>query len=792
MKCFESDPEGWLKDTIVNPEKELAFFVGAGISRDSGLPDFFEFSSEFIRSICPIDLDKNTTDEICNRLRPEVLLQVIYQVHKDRILDFYKSLNSNLPNANHFFLALALSRGHCIFTTNVDTLIEQACRILKVPCNPIINEKQYRVFIEKQSKNTSGINFRSQLFKLHGSIGRSMKDELIQRIIPDELDIAKLKTKKYKSIRFTLDRVGLGLTDNQERVLSECLRDRDFVFLGYSGNDHFSVHPLLLKVNSDQIIYWLKFQKDQFLLNYIKDIGYLRSLKKELLDKALDGTSLVVKWEDISILEVLSKRENSYLIKGESSWIINNLLEQIISTSPDPTIIKIPKYLDELPKGKTPKPQFYIPRWVKDITTFERHICAAKLFLTMRDLNRIDIQLKCAQDYARYDREKAEVEKLRAMKFSLTRQLGIIKSSEEDLLNALHRFEQQRDFIGIIESYLELSNIKRIDRSYNYFEYCNEMLDKAEKELIKNKSKFQEQNRAYDWPRLMAYLFHQRGLILGQKGTITDKLDAIFYCEEAYDLAYQAGDITRRAAALNARGLFIYQLAEKSGGLLQEAEISLDNALALYSRIGDPRSSFQPSRNRLLINRLRSNKSRLYARDHWLSEMEKDCNRSRNYLTQVGLSDDEPSRDMIEVDYRQAQLFGFKGNKIEACTLFRKVLIYWEKKNDLHQQARIWQDLLSLADDWEEDQDCLRHLLAIIRSLLQSENERKGYKNDLVRLENIRDMLIDAYVKAYEYKDLDCLSKIVALMDQGKKIADDLGEEYLSQDFKIWSSEHPE
>lgn len=58
MTSFRNDPEGWLKEAIVKPEKKLVFFVGAGISIDSGLPNFLKFSSDFISSICPSNLEK--------------------------------------------------------------------------------------------------------------------------------------------------------------------------------------------------------------------------------------------------------------------------------------------------------------------------------------------------------------------------------------------------------------------------------------------------------------------------------------------------------------------------------------------------------------------------------------------------------------------------------------------------------------------------------------------------------------------------------------------------------------
>jgi hypothetical protein len=144
------------------------------------------------------------------------------------------------------------------------------------------------------------------------------------------------------------------------------------------------------------------------------------------------------------------------------------------------------------------------------------------------------------------------------------------------------------------------------------------------------------------------------------------------------------------------------------------------------------------------------------------------------------------------VQYRQAQVFGLMGDKDKARGLFQEVLAYWQGKNDLHQQARVWQDLLSLADGWEEGQACISPLLSLIESLFQSERECIRYKNDILRLENIRDMLIDAYLKAYEYHDQEYLDKIVELMEQGGKMAEKFGEYDLSQEFKIWSSGHRE
>lgn len=759
MTSFKEGTKEWLRDALLAPEKKMAFFVGAGISVDSGLPNFLNFSRDFIGSLCPSDIDKGYIKNICQRLRPEVLLQTVQQVHGDRTLDFYSSLESDYPNANHFFLALALKAGHCVFTTNVDNLIEQACKEIDFQCNPVIYDNEYDQFLSGQHKGDVSIDVGSHLFKLHGSI---------------ESDKAGLE--RCRSIRFVLDRVGLGLTESQEVILSSSLQDYDFVFLGYSGNDHFSVLPVLLKVDSDQSIYWFKFKKDQIELKIYDDTKCFQNRRSDLLEEASEGTVPEVNWEEISVMEILSERKKSVLAIGNSSYIIRDILKQAYS-------IDCPE---------VPKKEFIAPAWIRDLTDFERHLLAATLLIRMRDISNLtENQLKEAEKCAKNEKERAEVERLRASTFSIGRRLGYIKASKNDLLEAISRLEDKGEIISSIEAHLELANLYRINRS---FESAREELEKADKLLRGNKSAFQEQKRPYDWPRLMAQLSHHRGLIygLGQRGTMADKLTAINYCDEAQEYARRAGDVSRRAAVFNARGLIIYQLAERSGSLLKEAESSLSNAFAMYIRIGDPRTSFQPLRNQLLVHRLRALQSKLHTRNYWLDKTQKDCDRARNFLNQMKVGREEVSADSIEVQYRQAQVYGLKGDKENARLLFREVLAYWRGKNDLHQQARIWQDLLSLADGWEEELECIRPLLSLVESIFQSEKECSRYENDILRLENIRDMLIDSYLKANEHHDREWLDKIVTLMEQGGRIAEKFRERDLSMEFKAWTSKHRE
>lgn len=556
----QNDPSSLLYEAITKPKNKLAFFVGAGISIQSGLKDFKGFSEQFLRDIGPaswINGNNENINLISESLRPEVLLQVIQQIHGNNCLKFYGSLDSGIPNPNHYFLALALLKGHCIFTTNVDTLIEQACKNIGVLCTSIVYEKRYNDFLQKQP-----VDFNSKLFKLHGSIE------------PNGIGLAR-----YKSIRFTLDRVGLGLGKYAAKTLSSCLQERDFIFLGYSGNDHFSVYPILSEMHSDQKIYWFKFSKSSTLNTC--DSANFESQRNNLLNEALKGSSTenwASIWEDISLRDILIKRTpQSYLFEGNSSDAIGEILKKVVNFEEAPEYQKSKDKLEHFIEDKE-KLSILSGQgsstlsWVDKITDFKRHLCAAMLLIRARNLISAEPELKCAEECAKNDKERAEIEKVRAATYSITRRVGKEKPNEDDLQNAIKTFKIQGDLVAMIETHLELANVLRIDRN---FSTALETLDNIENELKDIKSKLQKQKKAYDWPRLMAHQFFLRGLVcgLGQKGTLQDKVLGIEFCDKAFFFARQSGDIVRQASIKNAKGLIISQLAERSSSLFEEQNI---------------------------------------------------------------------------------------------------------------------------------------------------------------------------------------------------------------------------
>lgn len=750
---FQKNPSDLLYEAITAPKKKLAFFVGQGVSINSGLKDYRGFSEQFLCSVGPANwADKNNRDIrlISERLRPEVLLQVIQQVYGDNILEFLGVLDIGIPNPNHYFLALALLKGHCIFTTNVDTFIERACENLGVAYMSMFYMEHYKDFLNKQP-----LDFSSKLFKLHGSIE------------PNET-----RLEKYESIRFALDRVGLGLDENTRETLSTCLQERDFIFLGSSGNDFFNVHPELLRLDSDQKIYWFKFRPNPLSLECISNSRNFRTERDELLKEASKDL-LSEKWKDISLLDILIRWESrSFLIEGNSNFAIEDILKKLASSNVSPVYQKLNNKLKNFAKDQwlISEQESFASSWIVDITDFKRHLCSAMLFIRLRDFTKADQELKIADEYAKDDWEKAKVDLLRSTTYSIIRRIGKEKPRKEDILKAMEKFQIQCDLVSMIEEHLELANIIRIERN---FSVALEELDKIEKELVVIKPELQKQKKTYEWPRLMANLFFLRGLVygLGSKEIFKDKIIGLECFDKASDFASQAGDVARKAAILNARGLIIYQLAERTNVMLREAETSFNEALVLNSKIGDPLSCFHPSHNLLLVHRLRSLRDRPIISNYWLKKAWEESNRAQDYLNQIKTGSCEPIIYQIELDFRKAQLMGLKKETDKANREFKKVLDYCEGKNDIHQQARIWQELLSLAKDLKEIKNCLSHLLNTIELLFQSKEEQDKYENDLLLFENIMDMLIDAYDKANEIKDQEYLNKIKKLMHRGEVIS---------------------
>lgn len=120
--------DAFLLQLLNNANRKTVFFVGAGISIPSGLPNFKELSSEAITKIGGNLISPEDYEIICLTLRPEVIFKIMVDEFNEESLFFLEMFEGHEPNSNHFFLADKLKQGHCVITTNGDHLIEDACK----------------------------------------------------------------------------------------------------------------------------------------------------------------------------------------------------------------------------------------------------------------------------------------------------------------------------------------------------------------------------------------------------------------------------------------------------------------------------------------------------------------------------------------------------------------------------------------------------------------------------------------------------------------------------------------
>ena len=177
---------------LLNPLQQrnrTAFFVGAGASVESGLPNFRQFS-EHLMAITLQQQHTSTSKEsndlvsdedismFASELRPEVLLQTLHDAFGYSIFDFYEWFDDAEPSTNHYILAKALREGSLILTTNVDTLIEEAYEELygNQDFDLLVTSEEFEKYSSSDlsSTNANRSNSKGVLMKFHGTVDKSL------------------------------------------------------------------------------------------------------------------------------------------------------------------------------------------------------------------------------------------------------------------------------------------------------------------------------------------------------------------------------------------------------------------------------------------------------------------------------------------------------------------------------------------------------------------------------------------------------------------------------------------
>ncbi|MFX1534244.1 MAG: tetratricopeptide repeat protein [Promethearchaeota archaeon] len=247
-------------ETLFRPKATFCFLAGSGISLDSPscLPTGYQFTKALLEQLIPKEKQMDVL-ALMNPERPgmrdpgdflrfEQLMEYLRLLEDPelRFLDCYAECTT--PNFNHLFLAHMLTRGHPIFTTNFDSLIEYALLATGIPQThifPVIREQQWRTRPKRKQR---------YVYKLHGSLYDIHQERDCRESLQATLEqIAQEKENVFQ------------LESWKRQVLQSFCQKHDLLVLGYSGLDDFDILPTLWSIASPHRILWISHDSNRIL-----------------------------------------------------------------------------------------------------------------------------------------------------------------------------------------------------------------------------------------------------------------------------------------------------------------------------------------------------------------------------------------------------------------------------------------------------------------------------------------------------------------------------------------------
>jgi len=531
-----------------------AFFAGAGISVDSGLPDFHEFSKHILQNTLPSHASITEEDiaMFASEMRPEILLQTMHEIYGDNIFDFYRWFEGAKPSTCHYVLAKALRRGGLVLTTNVDTLIEDAYEELydELDYKILLTDKDFDIPRETLRDSREGT-----LVKLHGS-----------------LELLKDGHSRYDTVRSLLDNVGEGCLPSMRSLLTHICREYDMIYLGYSGCDNFSVHHVLRDVQTNRTTLWLwnEWPRTKMILESSKSI--YENEQKHIAKLVTEGKSFAQiprGMETLSTCEILSNRQSAFRFRGDIRSIVTE-------AAPDES---------RKPENMRIGP---VPPWVRNIPVGDAMRCAARLYSIS---GRLDMAISLLED-AKSHPDVTDIQKALILKDLGNQYANVVQSPSYE--KALQCLEDSKVISNSLDDYETL-----LDTQLDIADILRRMqhLDEAE-EIIHIVQGFFAgcQPKTYVEKGLIR-LALIKGLIAGVGRTdAAAKISSILILEKAAQDAVKNGFVSLQAAVLNASSLIKYQNAGDNATSLELIAKDIDKAYRLNIIIGDSRSCFRLAR----------------------------------------------------------------------------------------------------------------------------------------------------------------------------------------------------
>lgn len=516
-------------EEVMKGGKKIVFFVGAGISLPSGSLDFKKLNREVIQTIVDDVLEeidgKNPEEkkkdyESLEKIRPEVMYQIAIDELGSEILYSLEMLEGYEPSYYHYFLAEAIRRGNWVFTTNVDNLIEEACRRIKVNFKTYYGRGNDEDFTQYLQYINSGDIPGGCIFKLHGSI---------------EEDANGLE--KYKTIRFSLRQVGKGLFESRKRVLEYFLRKLDFWYIGYSCLDDFSVFPVLSGIRSEKDIFWCKHDEGPLSLCIPEEDRLLWEKEKEEnkpLDEKRDLGSL-------NIIEVLLQRGRKFVIIGNLGEFINVKILPQLRVKIDEEKIR-----EKIREKEKTKERGVFFRWAKTIGKFEKYLFLSRLF---EQTGRLDMAIKCCEKSLK--EAKNEEQQIRAKERMAD--LYYKRQEGDDEKNACNLYEQcinsSKDPLERARLKTSLSNVLR-RRGKDFYSEAYNTAEEAKREFEKILGN--ERKKSLEYARCL----NVHGLALYSLGKFEEARKS---CLASLEIKKDLGDVDGEAESENAISLTFTQ-----------------------------------------------------------------------------------------------------------------------------------------------------------------------------------------------------------------------------------------
>jgi NAD-dependent SIR2 family protein deacetylase len=229
-------------------QNNVVFFVGAGISIPSGAPSAKDIIEKAVEKIFDISIDLSKKEieklrELClKKARPETFFNY-YELYRektkdiskikkiDEMFEYFKKLE---PTYLHHSLASLVKAGFVknIICLNYDQLIEKACEALGQTLRVYYTREDFEDYFDNSIENVE-----PAIFKIHGSLSEEKKESL-------QMAIGQL----------------IPFDPNKAELIKKFMREKSFVFIGYSGNDDFDVTPILLDHAAKKTFYWVNHE----------------------------------------------------------------------------------------------------------------------------------------------------------------------------------------------------------------------------------------------------------------------------------------------------------------------------------------------------------------------------------------------------------------------------------------------------------------------------------------------------------------------------------------------------